>query len=57
MAAQATCGVLVKFTPEELADIDRVCARTGEKRTTFIKRFMAAVVRRIEEQEAGDAAL
>jgi len=49
--ATATVGVLLKFDPEELAAIDR--ARGAEPRTKFIKRFMAAVVRRIEQEGAG----
>lgn len=52
---RATRGVLVKFTPSELADLD--AARGGVARTVFIKRYMAAVVRQIEKarlQEVAD---
>ena len=47
-AERASEPVLVKFTPEELAGLDRV--RGGEPRTVFVKRFMRAVVRRIDEE-------
>lgn len=46
-AERATETVLVKFTPSELADVDRV--RGVEPRTKFIKRYMAAVVKRLDE--------
>lgn len=52
-AERATVGVLVKFTPEEVADLDRV--RGGEPRTVFVKRFMRAVVRRIDDERGSDA--
>lgn len=42
---RATVPVLVKFTPSELAAVDR--ARGLEKRTVFIKRYLAAVARRV----------
>lgn len=50
MPPTVTASVLIRFDPEELAAIDR--ARGTEPRTKFIKRFMAAIVRRIEEEAA-----
>lgn len=46
-AERADMSVLLKLTSRELADIDRV--RGSEPRTKFIKRYMAAVVRRLDE--------
>lgn len=47
---RATNGVLLKLTDTELAGVDRVAARMGLKRTTAIKRFMAAVVKRSDAE-------
>lgn len=47
---RARSGVLIKFKESELAGIDRVAAGMGLKRTTAIKRFMAAVVKRYDAE-------
>ena len=51
-AERASEPVLVKFTPEELAGLDRV--RGGEARTVFVKRFLRAVVKRIDDERGSD---
>lgn len=43
-----THGVLVRFKPEELARIDAV--RGQEPRTEFVRRYLAAVCKRLEAE-------
>lgn len=47
---RASERVVLKFKPAELQEIDQAASAKGMKRAPFIKLWMAAVVRRIEEE-------
>lgn len=48
-AERATKSIVLKLTPSELADIDRV--RGARPRTVFIKTYMRAVVKQHDRRD------